>query len=185
MGTSLSQDTITPEKMSLRVRFAQADKEAYSTVLIYIGYLLWWALCAYGLGSQDPETYTYIWGLPAWFFYACIVGYPLLTFALWVVIRLFFKDMPLDDGDATDVMPTMPINTHFSATPSAITNGVSGVVSTSLPNTPVSEVHGVPHTSCALPPLVTSSADSNTLPEDTASTSSAPVLLKEKNGGLE
>jgi len=103
----LRQTPLIPEKMSLRARFIQADKEACITLLIYIGYLLWWTLCAYGLGSQDPETYTYIWGLPAWFFYACVVGYPLLTFALWLVVVLFFKDMPIDDDDI-EAAPSVP-----------------------------------------------------------------------------
>jgi len=140
---SVHQAPLTPEKMSLRARFIQADKEAAITLLVYIGYLLWWALCAYGLGSQDPETYTYIWGLPAWFFYSCVVGYPALSLALWIVILLFFKDMPLDDDndDEADARPKAP------------------------PSLLGEETQQSPHISCALSCLHTSLADTSTLSE--------------------
>ena len=86
-------------------RFAQANKEALITLGLYAVYFVWWYACAYGLGSGDPADYTYVLGFPAWFFYSCIAGYPLLTLALWLVIRCFFRDMPLDayltDPDAS------------------------------------------------------------------------------------
>jgi uncharacterized membrane protein YhdT len=41
-------------------------------------------------------------GLPAWFFYSCIVGYPLITIGLWIMVRLGFKDMSLDDEPDLD-----------------------------------------------------------------------------------
>ena len=46
---------------------------------------------------RDPEGYTYIFGLPAWFFLSCIAGYPLLSALLWFMVRRFFKDIPLDE----------------------------------------------------------------------------------------
>lgn len=82
--------------MNADKRYPQADREARITLYLYGGYFLWWYLCAYGLGGGDPDEYTYIWGFPAWFFYSCIVGYPLLSLVLWGVVRCWFVDMPLD-----------------------------------------------------------------------------------------
>jgi uncharacterized membrane protein YhdT len=78
-------------------RFAQANREALLALGAYGLYFIWWYVCAYGLGDGDPDTYTYVLGLPAWFFYSCIVGYPLVVGLLWVMVRVFFKDIPLDD----------------------------------------------------------------------------------------
>lgn len=84
------------DKQSQDWRIQQANKEALLALGAYALYFVWWYVCAYGLGSGDPDEYTYVFGLPAWFFYSCIVGYPLITIVLWIVVRLKFKDMPLD-----------------------------------------------------------------------------------------
>ena len=76
--------------------FKQADREAYTTLGLYVFFFLWWALFAFGLGSGDPEEYSYVFGLPAWFFYSCVAGYPIVTLILWLVVRNFFADIPLD-----------------------------------------------------------------------------------------
>ena len=87
-------------------RYAQANKEALLSLGIYALYFVWWYVCAYGLGAGNPDDYTYIFGLPAWFFLSCIAGYPLLSFILWVIVKFFFKDMPLDDeGEEEDAAP--------------------------------------------------------------------------------
>ena len=80
-------------------RFAQANKEALLALGAYALYFVWWYVCAYGMGDTDPEQYAYVFGMPEWFFYSCIVGYPLLTALLWVMVRFFFKEMPLDDDN--------------------------------------------------------------------------------------
>lgn len=77
-------------------RYRQADREALITLAIYVFFFLWWTVSAFGLGSGDPEEYSYVLGLPAWFFFSCILGYPLVTLLLWLVVRRFFRDMPLD-----------------------------------------------------------------------------------------
>lgn len=90
-------------------RYKQADKEALITLLMYAFFFLWWTVFAFGLGSGDPENYSYVFGLPAWFFYSCVAGYPVVSIILWVVIRKWFVDMPLDDltgdpaGDNKDI----------------------------------------------------------------------------------
>ena len=79
-------------------RYKQADKEALITLAVYLFFFLWWTLFAFGLGSGSPEDYSYVFGLPAWFFYSCVLGYPLVSLLLWVVVRRLFKDIPLDPG---------------------------------------------------------------------------------------
>ncbi|MEG2004702.1 MAG: YhdT family protein, partial [Bilophila sp.] len=71
--------------------------EALLSLGMYALYFVWWYVCAYGLGSGDPANYSYVLGMPAWFFYSCILGYPLLSFALWLMVRVFFKNIPLDE----------------------------------------------------------------------------------------
>ena len=77
-------------------RFRQADREALIALGVYGFFFLWWTLFAFGLGSGDPEHYSYVLGMPAWFFYSCVLGYPVVAVLLWVIIRISFSDMPLD-----------------------------------------------------------------------------------------
>ena len=79
--------------------FRQADREALMTIGLYVFFFLWWTVFAFWLGAGDPDDYSYVFGLPAWFFYSCVVGYPVVTCLLWLVIRKFFADIPLDDSE--------------------------------------------------------------------------------------
>ncbi|WP_243544474.1 YhdT family protein [Pseudodesulfovibrio tunisiensis] len=88
-------------------RYAQANKEALLALGAYGLYFIWWYAFAYGLGDSDPEQYAYVLGLPEWFFYSCIVGYPLITLLLWAMVRLFYRDMPLD-GESGDPDGSVP-----------------------------------------------------------------------------
>lgn len=88
-------------------RFKQANKEALLALGAYALYFIWWYVCAYGMGSVPPDEYEYVMGLPEWFFYSCVVGYPLITVILWGVIRFRFKHMPLDaEPPSRDAVPT-------------------------------------------------------------------------------
>ncbi|MDR3074101.1 MAG: YhdT family protein [Deltaproteobacteria bacterium] len=80
----------------INTRYRQADREALITLGVYAFFFLWWTVFAFGLGGGDPGQYSYVLGMPAWFFYSCVLGYPVVSLALWAVIRLYFKDMPLD-----------------------------------------------------------------------------------------
>lgn len=88
-------------------RFPQADREAWISLVVYGLYFVWWYVCAYGLGGGDPEEYSSVFGFPAWFFYGCILGYPVLTLALWLVVRRCFRDLSLDAVDAVDAEEDM------------------------------------------------------------------------------
>ncbi len=80
-------------------RFKQADREALIALGVYGFFFLWWTLFAFVPGSGDPELYSYVFGMPAWFFYSCVLGYPVVSVLLWVVIKATFSDMPLDAPD--------------------------------------------------------------------------------------
>ncbi|MEF2231676.1 MAG: YhdT family protein [Pseudodesulfovibrio sp.] len=83
-------------------RFRQANREALLALGAYALYFAWWYVCAYGLGSGDPEEYAYVLGMPQWFFYSCVVGCPLITVLLWGIVRFGFRHMPLDADPIPD-----------------------------------------------------------------------------------
>ncbi|WP_320172085.1 YhdT family protein [Maridesulfovibrio sp.] len=82
-------------------RFRQADREALLALTVYALYFIWWYVFGFGMGNNNPDEYTYVWGFPAWFFYSCIAGYPVITIVLWIIVRTKFKDMPLE-AEITD-----------------------------------------------------------------------------------
>lgn len=77
-------------------RFKQANREALLAFLVYGLYFVWWYVFGFGMGEGSPDEYTYVMGFPAWFFYSCIIGYPVITVVLWAIVRLKFKEMPLE-----------------------------------------------------------------------------------------
>ena len=80
-------------------RFKIAHKEALiGVVLVIINFAIWFGF-AYGLGSGDPLEYDYVFGFPAWFFYSCIAGTGFMILLVWIVMKLFFKEVPFDDGE--------------------------------------------------------------------------------------
>jgi uncharacterized membrane protein YhdT len=92
------------QEIPIDKRYAQADKEAVLALVAYALYFVWWYACAYGLGDGDPELYSYVLGLPSWFFYSCIVGYPLITLVLWVMVRCCFKNIPLETEETENTL---------------------------------------------------------------------------------
>lgn len=79
-----------------------ANKEALFGVGLVIINFVWWFLFAYGLGSKDPSTYTYIMGLPAWFFYSCVVGFIVMMILVIFVVKWFFVEIPLDEEETDE-----------------------------------------------------------------------------------
>ena len=77
-------------------RFLQAAKEAWACIVLAALNFLWWFATAYGLGTQPVEQYTWIWGLPAWFVWSCLLGLPLFVLFIFVYVQTIFKDVPLD-----------------------------------------------------------------------------------------
>ena len=74
----------------------QIQKEVIITCILYIFYFLWWVLFGLGLGSKDTKDYSYIMGLPDWFFLSCVMGFIVFSLLVYIVLKLFFKDIPLD-----------------------------------------------------------------------------------------
>lgn len=81
-------------------RYKQCNKEALMGLGLGILNLIWWYIWGYGLGSKPPEEYSYVMGLPLWFFMSCIVGAILFTVLAIVLVTKYFKDMPLGKIDA-------------------------------------------------------------------------------------
>lgn len=78
----------------------QIKKEAIVTLILYIFYFCWWYYFAYMFEDTDVENYTYILGLPAWFFYSCVLGLIVINILVYLAVKFIFKDIDLDDlGD--------------------------------------------------------------------------------------
>lgn len=74
----------------------QLNKEAVLTCGLYLFYFAWWYFFAYYFGEQEVSSYRYILGLPEWFFYSCVLGLIVINIAVFVVVKFFFRDIPLD-----------------------------------------------------------------------------------------
>jgi uncharacterized membrane protein YhdT len=83
-------------------RFRISHREALIGVALVIFNFIWWYGFAYGMGSKKVEKYTYVFGLPAWFFYSCIVGFVVMVTLVIVVVKFFFKDIPFEDGEGNN-----------------------------------------------------------------------------------
>ncbi len=77
-------------------RLKVANREALILILLFILNVAWWAIFAYGLGSRPAETYNYILGFPDWFFFSCILSWPLFSLILYILVKKFFVEVPLE-----------------------------------------------------------------------------------------
>ncbi|PAV30500.1 sodium:pantothenate symporter [Virgibacillus profundi] len=77
--------------------FKIANREALIGVGLVIFNFIWWYAFAYGMGSKDPSEYTFVFGLPAWFFYSCVVGFIVMAVLVTVIVKKFFVDIPFDE----------------------------------------------------------------------------------------
>ncbi|MFD1020319.1 YhdT family protein [Thalassobacillus hwangdonensis] len=78
-------------------RFKIANREALIGVALVIFNFIWWYAFAYGLGSKPPEEYTFIFGLPAWFFYSCVVGFLVMVLLVTIIVKKWFVEVPFDE----------------------------------------------------------------------------------------
>lgn len=83
-------------------RYKVANREALMGVTLAVFNFIWWFGFAYGMGSKPVRDYHYVLGLPAWFFYSCILGFIVVTVLLILLVKFFFKDIPLDDLPESD-----------------------------------------------------------------------------------
>lgn len=82
--------------------FKIAHREAMIGIVLVIFNFIWWFGFAYGLGSGDPMAYTYILGLPAWFFYSCVVGLLVMILLVSLSVKYLFKEVPFEEEDAEE-----------------------------------------------------------------------------------
>lgn len=80
-------------------RFRIAHKEAIvGIILVIINFILWFGF-AYGLGSGNPKSYSYVLGLPSWFFYSCVLTFIIMAVLVILCVKFVFKDVPFEDEE--------------------------------------------------------------------------------------
>ncbi|RYG74215.1 DUF997 family protein [Lentibacillus lipolyticus] len=78
-------------------RYKIANREALIGVGLVMFNFVWWFAFAYGLGGKNPSEYTYVLGLPAWFFYSCVLGFIVMAILVTVVVKKWFVEVPFDE----------------------------------------------------------------------------------------
>lgn len=76
-------------------RFLIINKEVKFAYIIWIAFAVLSLGAIYGLGGGDPTEYSYVMGLPLWFF-AYLMIVVVFIIVLTYVIRNKFQDMDLD-----------------------------------------------------------------------------------------
>jgi uncharacterized membrane protein YhdT len=74
-----------------------ANREALIGVGLVVFNFIWWYAFAYGLGSKDPAEYSYVFGMPAWFFYSCVLGFIVMSVLVIFVVKKYFVEIPFDE----------------------------------------------------------------------------------------
>ncbi|QKY71070.1 YhdT family protein [Lentibacillus sp. CBA3610] len=83
-------------------RYKVANREALIGVGLVLFNFIWWFAFAYGLGGKDPAEYTYVFGLPAWFFYSCVLGFVVMAALVTIAVKKWFVEVPFDEeGEET------------------------------------------------------------------------------------
>ncbi|GAK13032.1 YhdT family protein [Geomicrobium sp. JCM 19039] len=80
-------------------RFKVAHREAWIGVGLAIINFVWWYGFAYGLGSRPVSEYQWVFGMPAWFFYSCVVGSIVMIVLVIIAVRYFFTEVPLEEDN--------------------------------------------------------------------------------------
>lgn len=94
--------SVDDKRKTTDTRYKIAHREAWIGVALVIFNFIWWYGFAYGLGSAPVEQYQYIFGLPAWFFYSCVVGLVVMIVLVTVVVKIFFKEVPFTDEESEE-----------------------------------------------------------------------------------
>lgn len=76
-------------------RFTQAHKEARWALGLTLLYLIAWLLAAWLPDDSPGPT-----GLPHWFEMACLLVPLLFIILCWLMVKLFFRNIPLEDDHA-------------------------------------------------------------------------------------
>ncbi|MGI8315826.1 YhdT family protein [Halobacillus mangrovi] len=89
----------TDRKRKQDKRFKIANREALIGIGLAVFNFIWWFAFAYGLGDRSPENYTYVFGLPAWFFYSCVLGFIVMVLLVILVVKVWFVEVPFDEEE--------------------------------------------------------------------------------------
>ena len=79
--------------------FQIAHREAKIGIALLVFNFVWWFGFAYGLGSRDYTEYTYIFGLPDWFFYSCVLGFIVMVILVVLCVKFLFKEVPFEEEE--------------------------------------------------------------------------------------
>lgn len=80
--------------------FQIAHREAKIGIALLVFNFVWWFGFAYGLGSRDYTEYTYIFGLPDWFFYSCVIGFIVMVILVVLCVKFLFKEVPFEEEES-------------------------------------------------------------------------------------
>lgn len=80
--------------------FQIAHREAKIGIALLVFNFVWWFGFAYGLGSRDYTEYTYIFGLPDWFFYSCVLGFIVMVILVVLCVKFLFKEVPFEEEES-------------------------------------------------------------------------------------
>ena len=81
----------------MKKRKNQINREIIITSVLYGFYFIWWYYFAYIYkDSENVKEFKYIFGLPEWFFYSCVLGLVIINILVFLIVKIFFKDMDLD-----------------------------------------------------------------------------------------
>lgn len=80
-------------------RFKIAHREAIIGIALVLFNFIWWFGFAYGMGGGDPTEYRYIFGMPEWFFYSCVLGFIVVVILVFIVVNYIFKEVPFEDDE--------------------------------------------------------------------------------------
>lgn len=87
-------------RLSEKDRNHQMNKEALWSMALYALFFLWWYFTGYGIGEATPPSeYTFVFGLPMWFFLSCVVGWILTSVGVILLVKFVFKNFDLDSDD--------------------------------------------------------------------------------------
>lgn len=86
-------------KMSEKEKNRQLNKEALLTLGLYVIFFIWWYAFGYGLSGGDVTGFTYILGLPSWFFFSCVIGWLLISLAVYVMVKKFFVEIDFNEEE--------------------------------------------------------------------------------------
>lgn len=84
----------------MKSRKKQINKEVIVTLVLYLFYFLWWYYFAYIFkNNNDVQNFKYILGLPEWFFYSCVLGLVVVNILVFILVKIFFKDVSLEEEE--------------------------------------------------------------------------------------